>query len=92
MKKLLIALATTVALVAPAHVEESRWRLHRTCSIISSDPDITVNNVTTLTLEDALVIQKFIPDLRKCDAFQRCVADRNAGKVKQCYENDRRWR
>jgi|SRR5262249_49332171 len=26
-----------------------------------------------------------------CD-FLQCLADRDAGKVKHCYENDKRWR
>ena len=67
-----------------AHAE---WRLHRTCTVYSTD-----ENTTMLSLEDALEIQKFIPDLRKCDAFWKCVEDREAGKVKHCYENDKRWR
>ena len=31
-------------------------------------------------------------ELRKCIAFWSCVKDREAGKVKHCYENDKRWR
>jgi hypothetical protein len=31
-------------------------------------------------------------ELKKCIAFWRCVTDREAGKVKHCYENDRRWK
>jgi hypothetical protein len=46
----------------------------------------------TLTLEDVLELQKHLPLLKKCNAFWQCVADRDAGKVKHCYENDRRWR
>jgi hypothetical protein len=37
-------------------------------------------------LEEGLAI------LKKCKAFWQCAADRDAGKVKHCYENDRRWR
>jgi len=89
MRTLLLFAAAALLIASTAHAEESRgWRLHRTCTLISSVPD----NINDLTLEDALEIQKFIPDLKKCDAFWRCVADRDAGKVKHCYANDRRWR
>jgi len=30
--------------------------------------------------------------LKACDAYRKCEDDRAAGKVKHCYENDRRWR
>jgi hypothetical protein len=30
--------------------------------------------------------------LKACDAWHQCLADRDAGKVKHCYANDRRWR
>jgi hypothetical protein len=43
-------------------------------------------------LNDIRKLQKHIPDLKKCEAFYKCLADRDAGKVKHCYENDRRWR
>jgi hypothetical protein len=46
----------------------------------------------TLSLEDILELQKHLPQLKKCNAFWQCVNDRDAGKVKHCYENDRRWR
>ena len=42
--------------------------------------------------EDIPDILKGIKELKKCAAFWQCVADRDAGKVKHCYENDRRWR
>jgi hypothetical protein len=85
---LLIAVAA-LSIASTAHAEGSRgWRLHRTCTVIPTDLDA----INDLTLEDALAIQKFIPDLRKRDAFWKCVADRDAGKVKHCYANDRRWR
>jgi hypothetical protein len=37
-------------------------------------------------------IERGIRLLKKCKAFWQCVADREAGKVKHCYDNDRRWR
>jgi hypothetical protein len=30
--------------------------------------------------------------LKACDAYRKCLDDRDTGKVKHCYENDRRWR
>jgi hypothetical protein len=30
--------------------------------------------------------------LRACDAYRKCLDDRDAGKVRHCYANDRRWR
>jgi len=46
----------------------------------------------SLSLEDVLHLQKQLPELKKCTAFWKCVNDREAGKVKHCFENDRRWR
>lgn len=37
-------------------------------------------------------LEKAIQLIKKCKAFFQCTADRDAGKVKHCYENDRRWR
>jgi hypothetical protein len=30
--------------------------------------------------------------LAACEAYRKCLNDQGAGKVKHCYENDRRWR
>ena len=35
---------------------------------------------------------KYARACKKLNAFDKCIADREAGKVKHCYENDRRWR
>jgi hypothetical protein len=45
-----------------------------------------------LSLEDVLELQKRLPLLKKCTAFFQCLKDREAGKVKHSYENDKRWR
>jgi hypothetical protein len=42
--------------------------------------------------EIAKAIAEARREFKKCDRFWQCVADRDAGKVKHCYENDRRWR
>jgi hypothetical protein len=46
----------------------------------------------TLSIEDVLELQKHLPLLKKCGAWFKCLRDREAGKVKHCYENNRRWR
>src|SRR5262249_24218063 len=46
----------------------------------------------TITLEDIPGLLRRFKELKKhCEWFQ-CLDDRNAGKVKHCYANDRRWR
>jgi hypothetical protein len=42
--------------------------------------------------EDLPNLEKEIKELKKCVLFTKCLTDRDAGKVKHCYENDRRWR
>jgi hypothetical protein len=37
-------------------------------------------------------LEKELRNWRKCDAYYQCLADRDAGKVKHCYANDKRWR
>jgi hypothetical protein len=37
-------------------------------------------------------LEKAIRLIKKCKAFYQCLDDRDRGKVKHCYENDRRWR
>ena len=37
-------------------------------------------------------IVKLRNEFKKCDLFYKCLDDREKGKVKHCYENDRRWR
>jgi hypothetical protein len=42
--------------------------------------------------EEFTTLEKAIREMRKCEKFYQCLADRDQGKVKHCYENDRRWR
>ena len=37
-------------------------------------------------------LEKAIRLIKQCRAFYKCLEDRRAGKVKHCYENDKRWR
>jgi hypothetical protein len=90
MKKLFLAGVAALLMATSAHAADEEWHLHRTCTAMKAgggDPPVII-----LTLDDILALQKFIPDLKKCTAFLKCVSDREAGKVKHCYENDRRWR
>jgi hypothetical protein len=41
---------------------------------------------------DLPVLEREIKNLKKCMLFWKCLGDRDAGKVKHCYENDKRWR
>jgi hypothetical protein len=41
---------------------------------------------------DLPVLEREIKNLKKCMLFSKCLSDRDAGKVKHCYENDKRWR
>src|SRR5262249_53519347 len=37
-------------------------------------------------------LEKELRKWKRCDAYYQCLADRDAGKVKHCYANDKRWR
>src|SRR5262245_49134254 len=45
-----------------------------------------------ITPEDLPTLEKEIKELKKGMAWWKCIDDRAAGKVKHCYENDKRWR
>src|SRR5262252_4496263 len=53
-------------------------------------------NLLLMDLKDVLELQKFIPELKRCEAFQQFVAARDGytkpkgEKPKHCYENGRR--
>jgi hypothetical protein len=54
---------------------------------------ITANDVRIGIQRDEIAdIERGIRVLKKCKAFWQCVNDREAGKVKHCFENDKRWR
>jgi hypothetical protein len=38
------------------------------------------------------VFPRLLRQMKACDAYYKCLDDREAGKVKHCYGNDRRWR
>jgi hypothetical protein len=45
-----------------------------------------------ITSDEFRDIEKAMRDIRKSEKFWQCISDREAGKVKHCYDNDRRWR
>jgi len=99
MKELLIALATTVALLGPAvaggYVKEDSWTLNcRMEAIHKGRPDNADwdENTMVITRADLPALEKEIKKFMQCIAFWKCTEDRTAGKVKHCYENDKRWR
>jgi hypothetical protein len=53
-------------------------------------------NLLLMSLKDVLELQQFIPELKRCEAFYQCVAERDGytepkgKKPKHCYENGRR--
>jgi len=56
--------------------------------LIETEDGITIR----ITEDEFRDLEKGIRDIRKSAKFFQCLADRGAGKVKHCYENDRRWR
>jgi hypothetical protein len=47
----------------------------------------------TIIIEEDQIgdLEKAMRVIKKCKAFQKCLGDRHAGKVKRCYYNDKRW-
>jgi hypothetical protein len=107
MKKLLLAgVAALVLATGTAHAEG--WEIDcRRDRIYKEFPKSDTPGVWTSEGEDgstfaaierkeldeiAKAIAEARREFKKCDRFWQCVADRDAGKVKHCYENDRRWR
>jgi hypothetical protein len=89
MKTTIIAGGVALLLaITPGAAHAEDWHLHRTCNVIKTFDDPMV----MLDLKEVQELQKFIPALKKCTAFGQCLKDREAGKVKHCYENDKRWR
>jgi hypothetical protein len=62
------------------------------------DVEVWGGDNLTIRLHDKEIraLQKALPkillEMKKCDAWFQCLADRDRGKVKHCYENDKRWR
>jgi len=99
MKKLIAALLLAAA-VTGARADVPQWEASfRKCDIGKSfakddtlQPPDGSQVFVTITPADVPAIERGLAILKRCDKLWTCVRDRNAGKVKHCYENDRRWR
>jgi hypothetical protein len=96
-KLCLTAAAIMLAAITTSKAEPSseKWEFDgRQCHVRKSLGSLEQGwgDAVALHLDDVLELQKHIRDLKACDAFWQCTADRDAGKVKHCYQNDRRWR
>ena len=56
--------------------------------IMGTSVRITYDELRKLVKELPFILRK----VKACDAYRKCLDDRDTGKVKHCYENDRRWR
>jgi hypothetical protein len=105
MKKLLLAGVAVLSVLgaSAAHADE-KWKADfRKCWIAKqyskNDTDLyglsSIGNgdfLVTIGPEEIPELEKALAILKKCNKFWQCVQDRDAGKVKHCYYNDRRWR
>jgi hypothetical protein len=95
MRKVVLAgvAALSVLGASTAHADQKWGFSLRQCHVtkVVDPPDVSSGTVA-LDLEDVLELQKFTRDLKKCEAWYKCLTDRDQGKVKHCYANDRRWR
>ena len=103
MKLLLASVAALSVLGASAAHADEKWEADfRKCEItkffsVGTDEgqafDVGNGQISvSIGPDDIRDIEKGLAVLKKCKAFWQCVVDRDAGKVKHCYENDRRWR
>src|SRR5262249_34514024 len=87
MKKLLLTSIATLFLVTGT--ARAEWDLARhDCILEWHDP----GQPATITLKDIPDLLERLKDLKKHCAWLQCLDDREAGKVKHCYANDKRWR
>jgi hypothetical protein len=56
--------------------------------IMGTSVRITYDELRKLVKELPFILRK----VKACDAYRKCLDDCDTGKVKHCYENDRRWR
>jgi hypothetical protein len=107
MKELLLtSVAALFLATGAAHAEE--WEIDcRRDRIYKEFPKSDAPGIWTSESEDgstfvaidrteldeiAKAIAKARREFKKCDLFYKCLEDRDKGKVKHCYENDKRWR
>jgi hypothetical protein len=86
-----------------AHADNEKWEASfRQCHIrkwFSKDELAAIGWARETEGQTIVIEAEEIPDIlkairviKKCKAFYQCLEDRDRGKVKHCYENDRRWR
>jgi len=90
--------------IRPAHATEWKTEFDKcniTIVVPKEDKDLPykriredTDNITVVILaEQVPEILGQIEQLKKCNAFWKCVRERDVEhKVKHCYDNDRRWR
>ena len=104
MKKLLLTgVAVLLLATGTAHADSEKWEASfRQCHIrkwFSKDELANIGWARETEGQTIVIEAEEIPDIlkairviKKCKAFYQCLEDRDRGKVKHCYENDRRWR
>src|SRR5262249_11382990 len=104
MKKVLLTGVAALFLVTgTAHADNEKWEASfRQCHIrkwFSKDELAAIGWARETEGQTIVIEPEEIPDIlkairviEKCKAFYQCLEDRDRGKVKHCYENDRRWR
>jgi len=104
MKKMLLpSVAALLLATGTAHADNEKWEASfRQCHIrkwFSKDElaaigwaHETEGQTIVIEAEEIPDILKAIAVIKKCKAFYQCLENRDRGKVKHCYENDRRWR
>ena len=94
-KALLFGIAVLFLATGTAHAD-GRWTANfRHCAIEPTGvPSDTVPNFTEnwILPDDIPEIEAGLKVLKQCKAFWQCVEDRENGKVKHRYFNDKRWR
>jgi hypothetical protein len=82
--------------------EQRRWyfdcrRDRLLKNLVDADfPTTVIDGTLLLDRQDFERLLKDLPEIlrirKACDLFAKCINDRDAGKVKHCYKNDKRWR
>jgi hypothetical protein len=104
-RALLAGIAALLLMIGAAHADSEKWEASfRQCHIQKWFSKEELDGATTawaretpggtivIRVEEIPDLLKAIREIKKCKAFYQCLEDRDAGKVKHCYENDRRWR
>jgi hypothetical protein len=98
-KTLLTGIAALFLATGAAHAggytRSDEWELNcRMTAINKARPDDADwdEHMMVITPDDLPKLEKAIKEFKQCLAFWKCTKDRDMGKVKHCYDNDKRWR